>query len=166
MLIAHSRAATPPCVPLSQELGASWNVEEVPEDMKDLAAEYREKLVETVVELDDDAMMAYLDVRGPGGGAGGNPPGRPRLAAGRRDGQCACDRGIVQVSWSVAATSSPSHCHPPLAGRDPGRGDHPPTDQEGHHREQGGPTDLRIRCGGRGGWWDRAGPMSLDSTLV
>lgn len=31
--------------------------------MKELAAEYREKLVERVVELDDDAMMAYLDVR-------------------------------------------------------------------------------------------------------
>ncbi|KAL6771931.1 EFG1 [Auxenochlorella protothecoides x Auxenochlorella symbiontica] len=44
-----------------EELGASWNVEEVPEDMKELAAEYREKLVERVVELDDDAMMAYLD---------------------------------------------------------------------------------------------------------
>lgn len=30
--------------------------------MAELAAEYREKLVEMVVELDDDAMMAYLDV--------------------------------------------------------------------------------------------------------
>ena len=68
--------------------------------MKELAAEYREKLVEQVVELDDDAMMAYLDVSGrrafvpaqnivpravraapalPPAGCHDGPPGRERL---------------------------------------------------------------------------------------
>ncbi|PRW60325.1 elongation factor G- chloroplastic [Chlorella sorokiniana] len=44
-----------------EELGAKFDEVDIPEDMKELAAEYREKLVEQVVELDDDAMMAYLD---------------------------------------------------------------------------------------------------------
>ncbi len=30
--------------------------------MAELAAEYREKLIEQVAELDDDVMMGYLDV--------------------------------------------------------------------------------------------------------
>ncbi|KAI7838682.1 hypothetical protein COHA_007484 [Chlorella ohadii] len=44
-----------------EELGAKFDEVDIPEDMQELAAEYREKLVEQVVELDDDAMMAYLD---------------------------------------------------------------------------------------------------------
>jgi len=42
-------------------LGSKFHDEEIPADLADKAKEYREKLVETVVELDDDVMTAYLE---------------------------------------------------------------------------------------------------------
>jgi len=42
-------------------LGSMYDIEEIPADLADKAKEYREKLVEAAVELDDDAMAAYLD---------------------------------------------------------------------------------------------------------
>ena len=42
-------------------LGAKYHDVEIPEDMKDQAAEYRLALVEAAVDLDDEAMAAYLD---------------------------------------------------------------------------------------------------------
>ncbi len=44
-----------------ESLGAQWDVVEIPEDMKAKAEEYREKLIETVVEIDEEAMEAYLE---------------------------------------------------------------------------------------------------------
>ncbi len=44
-----------------ESLGAEFSYEEIPADMADEAAEYREKLVELAVEQDDDAMEAYLE---------------------------------------------------------------------------------------------------------
>ncbi|MEO1041531.1 MAG: elongation factor G [Pseudomonadota bacterium] len=44
-----------------ETLGASFDRVEIPDDLKDKAAEYREKMIETVVELDEDAMEAYLE---------------------------------------------------------------------------------------------------------
>jgi len=44
-----------------EALGANFSEEEIPADLKDQAVEYRTKLVEACVELDDDAMTAYLD---------------------------------------------------------------------------------------------------------
>ncbi|ABE62364.1 translation elongation factor 2 (EF-2/EF-G) [Nitrobacter hamburgensis X14] len=41
--------------------GAMYDIEEIPADLADKAREYREKLVEAAVELDDNAMAAYLD---------------------------------------------------------------------------------------------------------
>ena len=38
-----------------------YTLEEAPEDMQAKVAEYREKLIETALEHDDEAMMAYLD---------------------------------------------------------------------------------------------------------
>jgi elongation factor G len=46
-------------------LGARYHDTEIPADMADQAREYREKLVEAAVELDDGAMAAYLDGREP-----------------------------------------------------------------------------------------------------
>ncbi len=43
-----------------ETLGAELVVGDIPADLKDLAAEYRAKLVETAVELDDAALEAYL----------------------------------------------------------------------------------------------------------
>ena len=45
-----------------QELGASFKVGDIPADLMDEAQEWREKLLEQVVEMDDDAMEKYLDV--------------------------------------------------------------------------------------------------------
>ena len=43
------------------ELGKDVRVEEIPEDMVDLAEEYHEKLMDAVTALDDDLAMAYLE---------------------------------------------------------------------------------------------------------
>lgn len=44
-----------------ETLGAKFRDDEIPADLQDQAAEYRTKLIEACVELDDDAMAAYLD---------------------------------------------------------------------------------------------------------
>ena len=44
-----------------ESLGAEFFYEEIPADLADEAAEYRNKLVELAVEQDDDAMEAYLE---------------------------------------------------------------------------------------------------------
>jgi len=46
-------------------LGAKYHDVEIPPDMADQAREYREKLIEAAVELDDAAMAAYLDGKEP-----------------------------------------------------------------------------------------------------
>ena len=43
------------------DLGAKFDYVDIPADMADKASEYREKLVESAVELDDVVMEAYLD---------------------------------------------------------------------------------------------------------
>ncbi|WP_173931459.1 elongation factor G [Chelativorans sp. Marseille-P2723] len=45
----------------SDNLGAAWDVVEIPEDLKAQAEEYREKLIEAAVELDEAAMERYLE---------------------------------------------------------------------------------------------------------
>jgi len=44
-----------------EELGAKYDVVDIPEDMLEKAAEFRDKLLEKVAELDDDFMERYLD---------------------------------------------------------------------------------------------------------
>lgn len=39
----------------------NYSIEEVPEDMKDEVAAYREELIETALEADDDLLMAYME---------------------------------------------------------------------------------------------------------
>src|SRR5262250_2598778 len=46
-------------------LGAKYHDIDIPADLADQAREYREKLVEAAVELDDDAMTAYLEGKEP-----------------------------------------------------------------------------------------------------
>ncbi|HZH10058.1 MAG TPA: elongation factor G [Microvirga sp.] len=48
-----------------EALGASFSEVEIPDDLKDQAVEYRGKLIEAAVEMDDEAMMAYLDGQEP-----------------------------------------------------------------------------------------------------
>ena len=49
----------------NEALGANYHDEEIPADLVELAAEYRHKLLEAAVELDDDVMSAYLDGKEP-----------------------------------------------------------------------------------------------------
>ena len=44
-----------------EELGAKWDVVDIPEEMKAQAGEYREKMVEKIVEFDDAMMERYLN---------------------------------------------------------------------------------------------------------
>jgi elongation factor G len=55
-----------------EELGATWDVLDIRDELKDQAEEYRELLIETAVEADDDAMEAYLE---------GNMPDNDQLRA-------------------------------------------------------------------------------------
>jgi elongation factor G len=45
----------------SEDLGASWVRQPIRDDLKDLADEWRNTMVEAAVEQDDDAMEAYLE---------------------------------------------------------------------------------------------------------
>ena len=44
-----------------ESLGAKFNIVEIPDDLKEQVKEYREKLIEKIVEEDDKVMEAYLD---------------------------------------------------------------------------------------------------------
>src|SRR5437764_13277546 len=48
-----------------ETLGAKYHDVEIPAEILEQAREYREKMVEAAVELDDDAMAAYLDGKEP-----------------------------------------------------------------------------------------------------
>jgi len=48
-----------------ETLGAKYHDIDIPADMAELAKEHREKLVEAAVDLDDDAMNAYLEGKEP-----------------------------------------------------------------------------------------------------
>ncbi|HJQ06500.1 MAG TPA: elongation factor G [Nocardioides sp.] len=43
------------------QMGEDYTIEEIPADLADKAAEYREKLVETLAEADDEIMEVYLE---------------------------------------------------------------------------------------------------------
>ena len=62
-----------------ETLGAEWDVVDIPADLQSDAEEWREKMIEAVVELDDDAMEAYLE---------GNMPDNDKLRALIRKGTC------------------------------------------------------------------------------
>ncbi len=45
----------------SENLGAEWDIHEIPADMQARAEEYREKMIETAVEMDEGALERYLE---------------------------------------------------------------------------------------------------------
>ncbi len=53
-----------------EDLGASWVVQDVRDDLREQAEEMRGNLIEIAVEVDDEAMEAYLE---------GNEPDQPKL---------------------------------------------------------------------------------------
>ncbi|MEM1075185.1 MAG: elongation factor G [Pseudomonadota bacterium] len=44
-----------------EDLGATWEKNDIRDSLKELAEEWRGKMIEAAVEMDDDAMMAYLE---------------------------------------------------------------------------------------------------------
>ncbi|EDP74457.1 elongation factor G [Hydrogenivirga sp. 128-5-R1-1] len=46
---------------LEETLGAKYEIRDIPDDLKDKAQEWREKMVETIVETDDELMEKYLE---------------------------------------------------------------------------------------------------------
>ena len=45
----------------NEELGAQWDVVEIPDDLKERAVKYRAQMIDTIVEVDDAATEAYLN---------------------------------------------------------------------------------------------------------
>ena len=66
----------------AEDLGASFHEEDIPADLVDKAQEYREKMIETVVELDEEAMEAYLE---------GNEPSNEKIKELIRKGTCSVE---------------------------------------------------------------------------
>ena len=48
-----------------ETLGAAWDVVEIPDDLKGPAAEYRDKMIEAAVEMDETALENYLEGKMP-----------------------------------------------------------------------------------------------------
>ncbi len=46
---------------IGEDLGATWEKREIRADLKDMADEWRGKMIEAAVDMDDDAMEAYLE---------------------------------------------------------------------------------------------------------
>ena len=63
-----------------ESLGAKFDIVEIPEDLQSKAEEYRAQLIETVVEMDDALMEAYLE---------GNEPTNDQIKELVRKGTCA-----------------------------------------------------------------------------
>ncbi len=109
-----------------ETLGAQWDTVDVPDELKAQAEEWREKLVETVVELDDTAMEAYLE---------GNQPDNDTIRRLVRKGTCAVqffpvlagsafkNKG-VQLLLDAVVDYLPSPVEvPPIRGIDPKSGE-------------------------------------------
>ena len=62
-----------------ESLGAAYHYEDIPADLVDKANEYREQLIEIAVEVDEEAMEAYLE---------GNEPEKEKLKSLIRQGTC------------------------------------------------------------------------------
>jgi len=63
----------------AEDLGAKWDIVDIPADLIDKAQEWREAMIEAIVEVDDDAMEAYLE---------GNEPDNDKIRALIRKGTC------------------------------------------------------------------------------
>ena len=110
-----------------ESLGAEFFYEEIPADLADEAAEYRNQLIELVVEQDDDAMEAYLE---------GNEPDVATLKALIRKGTLNQSFVPVVLRLGVQEQGRPAAARrggrlPAVAARHRGR----PGRQDGQRRE-------------------------------
>ena len=83
-----------------EALGAKFDEIEIPAELKDQAVEYRQKLVEAAVELDDDAMGAYLDGQEPDDDT--LAPSRPHCGAAARVPSGALRLGLQEQGRAAA----------------------------------------------------------------
>jgi len=83
-----------------EDLGASWVRQPIREDLQDLADEWRANLIEIAVEMDDDAMEAYLE---------GNEPDEETLRALIRKGTLSLSF-VPVAAGSALKTKAYSHC--------------------------------------------------------
>jgi elongation factor G len=95
-----------------EALGAKFDEVEIPADLLDRAKEYRGKLVEAAVEMDDEAMMAYLDGQEPCSAApsircSAVPPSRTRACSRFSMRWLISCRLLLTVARSRASTSTP-----------------------------------------------------------
>ena len=63
----------------TEDLGAKWDIVDIPAELADQAKEWRDAMIEAVVEADDEAMEAYLE---------GNEPDNDKIRALLRKGTC------------------------------------------------------------------------------
>ena len=78
---------------LEETLGAKFEDRPIPDNLKEQAAEYRTRLIEAAVELDDDVLEAYLGGERAGRGDAGPP---------------ASARAPSAASWSRSSAARPS----------------------------------------------------------
>ena len=108
-----------------ESLGADYVVSDIPDDLKAQAAEYRAKLVEGAVDMDDAALEAYLGRRG----------------AERGSAEEVHPQGTVESKFypvilgSSFKTKACSHCSTPSAS---------PAVADRRHRRQGTSVDGKI----------------------
>jgi hypothetical protein len=131
-------------------IGEDYEVEEIPAELADQAAEYREKLIETLADGDDEIMEQYLEGRGahhraahgrhPPRHAGRSPDAgavRQRVQEQGRPARCStrsCPTfprrwtSARSRVWTSATSRSRSSASPPTASRSPHwRSRSPPT---------------------------------------
>jgi elongation factor G len=96
-----------------ETLGAKYHDIEIPAELMDQAKEYREKLIEAAVELDDDAMTAYLEGKEPDVATLKRLIRNATIAstffpvcAGRRSRTRACSR--CSMPWSIICRRRPT----------------------------------------------------------
>ena len=108
------------------DLGKDMRVEEIPEDMRELAEEYREKLLEAVSDFDDEIMELYLE---------GEPVPSEKIKAAIRKattqvkmvpivcGTSYKNKGVLKLLDAIVDYMPSPLDIPPIEGTDPKTGD-------------------------------------------
>jgi elongation factor G len=161
------REATSRASSTSSHEGVVWKDEprrevrrrvEIPADLVEKAKEYREKLIEAAVELDDDAMEAYLDGNEPDEATLKrlHPQGRPLTGAPSI--RCSAARPSRTRACSRCSTPSSTTCRRPSIAGDQGHRQ----DRSEEDRRASRPTTSRCRCSPSRSWTTRS---SVDHLL-
>ena len=143
-----------------ETLGAKYHDVDIPADMLDQAKEYREKLIEAAVELDDDVLAAYPRRQGAGRGDAEAPD--PQGGDHRRVLPGAVRLGLQEQGRAAAARRG---------GRLSAVADRRAADQ-GHRRQgqrgraQAGRQASRCRCWRSRSWTTRSSARSPSAASI